>query len=297
MDKSFSVDIIIPTYKPDADFEALLNKLAIQSVKPRKIVIVNTDKDEWDKCKGDDICACSGAGLTEVHHISKAEFNHGHARNLGAGYSDAEYFICMTQDAVPADDRLVEELMKAMDASVKMSYARQIAKKDARDIEKITRNFNYPDESRTKNIGDIDKLGIKTFFASNVCCAYEKETFVKLGGFIDKTDFNEDMMYGSKLVRAGYSIRYCADAKVYHSHNYSPDQQYKRNYQVALSQTQHPEYFGDVKSESEGIKLVKTTAGELTRAGKWYLIPELIFTSGVKYMGYRSGRKAGKGNK
>lgn len=297
MDKSFSVDIIIPTYKPDADFEALLNRLASQSVKPRKIIIVNTDKDEWDKCKGDDICACSGAGLTEVHHISKAEFNHGHARNLGAGYSDAEYFICMTQDAVPADDRLVEELMKAMDASVKMSYARQIAKKDARDIEKITRNFNYPDESRTKNIGDIDKLGIKTFFASNVCCAYEKETFVKLGGFIDKTDFNEDMMYGSKLVRAGYSIRYCADAKVYHSHNYSPDQQYKRNYQVALSQTQHPEYFGDVKSESEGIKLVKTTAGELTRAGKWYLIPELIFTSGVKYMGYRSGRKAGKGNK
>ena len=297
MDKDYSVDIIIPTYKPDADFEALLNRLAGQSVKPRKIIIINTDKDEWDKCKGDDICVGSGAGLTEVHHISKAEFNHGHARNLGAGYSDAEYFICMTQDAVPADDRLVEELMKAMDASVKMSYARQIAKKDARDIEKITRNFNYPDESRTKNIGDIDKLGIKTFFASNVCCAYEKETFVKLGGFIDKTDFNEDMMYGSKLVRAGYSIRYCADAKVYHSHNYRPDQQYKRNYQVALSQTQHPEYFGDVKSESEGIKLVKTTAGELTRAGKWYLIPELIFTSGVKYMGYRSGRKAGKGNK
>ncbi len=297
MDKGFSVDIIIPTYKPDEDFEALINKLVSQSVKPQKIIIINTDKDEWDKYKGDDICAHYGDGLTEVHHIGKAEFNHGHARNLGAGYSNADYFICMTQDAVPADERLIEKLMKAMDDSVKMSYARQIAKKDARDIEKITRSFNYPDESRTKSIGDIDKLGIKTFFASNVCCAYERDTFVKLGGFIDNTDFNEDMMYGSKLVRAGYSIRYCADAKVYHSHNYSSSQQYKRNYQVALSQVRHPEFFGDVKSESEGIKLVKTTAGELTRAGKWYLIPELIFTSGVKYMGYRAGRKAGKINK
>ncbi|MDO4939099.1 MAG: glycosyltransferase family 2 protein [Lachnospiraceae bacterium] len=293
---AISVDIIIPTYRPDADFEKLLGMLGVQSVKPGKIIIINTDESEWNRYCGDEICANAGGGLTEVHHISKAEFNHGHARNLGAGYSSADYFVCMTQDAVPVDESLIENLLNAMGDSVKMSYARQTAKSNARDIEKITRSFNYPAESVTKSIADIDRLGIKTFFASNVCCAYEKAKFDELGGFVDETDFNEDMMYGSKLVRAGYAIRYCADAVVRHSHNYTANQQYRRNYQVAVSQTEHPEYFSDVRSESEGIKLVKTTAGELVHMGKWYLVPELIFISGVKYLGYRAGRREGKKN-
>jgi len=129
-----------------------------------------------------------------------------------------------------------------------------------------------------------------------VCCAYDRETFDKLGGFIDKTDFNEDMMYASKLVRAGYSIKYCASAKVYHSHTYTAKQQFERNKQLAISQVQHPEYFGDVKSESEGVKLVTATAKALISRGRWYLLPELVFTSGAKYLGYRAGRREGKKN-
>ncbi|MBQ0146525.1 MAG: glycosyltransferase [Lachnospiraceae bacterium] len=289
-----SVDIIIPTYRPDADFWELLRKLKVQSLRPQRIIIMNTDEAEWDKCGGSRLVREAADGLCEIHHISKEEFDHGHTRNIGVSYSHADYFICMTQDAVPADDRLVEKMMDSFDDPVKMCYARQLARDNSNEIEKITRKFNYPEESVTKNSDDTERLGIKTFFASNVCCAYERKTFDMLGGFIDKTDFNEDMMYAAELVRAGYSIRYCADAKVWHSHNYSPVQQFKRNYCLAISQSMHPEYFGNLKSESEGIKLVKVSAKELTGKGKWYLIPELVFTSGVKYLGYRAGRIAGK---
>ena len=98
------------------------------------------------------------------------------------------------------------------------------------------------------------------------------------------------MMYASKLIRSGFAIKYCADAKVYHSHNYSLMGQFKRNKAVAESQKLHPEYFGDVKSEGEGIKLVKTTAKELCKNGKWYKVPELIVVSGFKYLGYLAGK-------
>ena len=101
MDKDYSVDIIIPTYKPDADFEALLNKLAIQSVKPRKIVIVNTDKDEWDKCKGDDICACSGAGLTEVLHPALTIPCH-YGMFASHGGDLKRFYDLMTENELPA---------------------------------------------------------------------------------------------------------------------------------------------------------------------------------------------------
>ena len=294
MNKDYSVDIIIPTYRPNADFNELLRMLSVQSVKPGKIVIINTDEVEWGKCGCDRIVTDAAGVRCEVHHIDKDEFHHGYSRNLGAGFSEADYFICMTQDAVPVDYMLVEKLIDAMDDKVKMAYARQVARDDAGEIEKITRVFNYPEESLTKGREDTDRLGIKTYFASNVCCAYDRKVFSELGGFEDKTDFNEDMIYASKLVKAGFLIRYCADASVMHSHNYTPIQQFRRNYTLAVSQIRHPEVFEDIKSESEGVKLVRTTAGTLLKKGKWYLIPELVFTSGVKYLGYRAGRSAGR---
>lgn len=290
MKKNYSVDIIIPTYRPNADFEKLLRMIGIQSVKPGKIIIINTDKYEWEKCGCESMISAASGVMCEVHHIAMDEFHHGYSRNFGAGFSDTEYFICMTQDAIPADEFMIEKLMGEMGDKVRMAYARQIPKGDARDIEKITRRFNYPEEPVIKGSKDIDDLGIKTFFASNVCCAYDHRTFTELGGFADKTDFNEDMIYASKLVKAGYFISYCPDAKVMHSHNYTPLQQFKRNYQLAVSQAEHPEVFGGIRSESEGIKLVKETAGVLRSEGKLYLIPELVFTSGMKYLGYRAGK-------
>ena len=294
---NISADIIIPTYKPDAELKELVRRLCVQSVKPGKIIIINTDEAEWNAAHADEYISGGAeghSGICEVHHIKKEEFNHGYARNLAAGYSSAEYFICMTQDAMPADDRLIELLVASMNDSVKMCYARQLPKDDSGEIEKITRAFNYPAGSRIKNKDDLESLGIKTFFASNVCCAYERKTFDSLGGFIDRTDFNEDMMYASKLIRAGYSIKYCADAQVYHSHDYTPKQMFERNYRLAISQAEHPEYFGDVRSESEGIRLVKTTAGILIKNGRFYLIPELVFTSGVKYLGFKAGHRKGR---
>jgi len=43
-----SVDVIIPSYKPDMRFISLLKRLVKQSVKPGKIIIINTDKSEWE---------------------------------------------------------------------------------------------------------------------------------------------------------------------------------------------------------------------------------------------------------
>ena len=54
-------------------------------------------------------------------------------------------------------------------------------------------------------------MGIKTFFASNVCCAYDREKFWFQGGFIQKTIFNEDMIFAGKAVlQDDYAIAYVA---------------------------------------------------------------------------------------
>ena len=168
-------------------------------------------------------------------------------------------------------------------------YARQLPDKDCRMVECYTRSFNYPQESRIKTIEDVDKLGIKTFFCSNVCAAYKKSVYKELGGFVPRAIFNEDMILAGTMIKAGYGIAYAADAKVIHSHNYSGRQQFHRNFDLAVSQKDHPEIFAGISSESEGIRLVISTVKYLLKNKKGMEIPGLIVQSGCKFLGYKLG--------
>jgi rhamnosyltransferase len=91
------------------------------------------------------------------------------------------------------------------------------------------------------------------------------------------------------MIRADYRIAYVADAKVVHSHKYTYLQQFTRNFDLGVSHNEYVEVFHGVKSESEGIKLVKNTLAYLIEKKKYYLIPELILSSGFKFLGYQMG--------
>ncbi|MDE6320118.1 MAG: glycosyltransferase family 2 protein, partial [Lachnospiraceae bacterium] len=137
---------------------------------------------------------------------------------------------------------------------------------------------------------DLPRLGIKTFFCSNVCAAYDRETFDRLGGFVNHTIFNEDMLYAAKAVEAGCRIAYAADACVYHSHNYTHRQQFHRNFDLGVSQAEHPEVFAKYPSESEGIRMVKGLVAYLSENGMKNKIPYVIIQSAFKYAGYLCGK-------
>lgn len=283
------VDVIIPTYKPDEKFYQLMERLGHQTYPINKIILMNTGdvlpKEEEIRCK-------LSLSLLEVHHIKPSEFDHGGTRNAGASHSEADICVFMTQDAVPADETLIEMLVESFSKSkVAAAYARQLPAEDCRLAEQFTRSFNYPSESRIKTKEDLEVLGIKTFFCSNVCAAYRMNVFREEGGFEERTIFNEDMIFAGHLVKKGYAIAYAADARVVHSHNYSNALQFHRNFDLAVSQAQHPEVFADVRSESEGIRLVKKTAAYLIKQKKPHLVPGLIVTSGCKYMGYWLGKR------
>lgn len=290
-EKTRRADVIIPVYRPGAEFFEVVRRLMLQTVKPERIIIMNTEQRYWEEAGADRELERIGAdGITEVHHLPKAEFDHGATRNRGVRYSSAPYFVCMTQDAVPADRFLLERLLKPLSGDVKLSYARQLPKKDADPVETFSRYFNYPAEPAFKSLDDIGDLGIKAYFASNVCAAYERETFDRLGGFTDRAIFNEDMIYAAQLLFNGGRIAYAADARVRHSHSYTAMEQFRRNFDLAVSQADHPEIFGIVKSESEGIRMVKKNAAWLKKRGFGSYIPKLVALSGAKYAGYRLGK-------
>lgn len=287
-----TVDIIIPVYKPDEKLKKNLIALKKQTKKPEHIFLINTEEEFFPEEVKKLLSTMPNVLVT---HIKKAEFDHGGTRNMGAKMSKADIIFFMTQDAIPANENLVEEIVKSFsNEKIAAVYGRQMADKKQDFLEAFTRTFNYPKESQLKSKADLEELGIKTFFCSNVCAAYRREVHEQLGGFPLKTIFNEDMIFASKLILAGYSIFYNAQAKVWHWHHYTGMQQLRRNFDLAVSQMQYGGLFLKVKSESEGIRLVKETISYLLGAGKWYFIPYVIYTSGCKYIGYRLGKKYDK---
>lgn len=330
MDTNPTVELLIPVYKPGRELAELLEKMRQQTYPLQSIhLLVTAEEERFEK-----IC-CEYSGHkerlstvdTKEHmsdvprirftRIEPAEFDHGGTRHLGASQSQADILLFMTQDAVPENECLVEEMVKAitgeidvekaikntteasgvsevskrMSVGVAAAYARQLPAADCNFIEQYTRQFNYPAESRIKTKAELPALGIKTYFCSNVCAAYRRDIYEKLGGFERRTIFNEDMIFAAKLIQGGYAVAYAADARVIHSHNYSGLQQLHRNFDLAVSQAEHPEIFEAVPSESEGIRMVKSTAGYLCKRGKAYLVPKLVWQSGCKYLGYLLGKK------
>lgn len=126
-----------------------------------------------------------------------------HVRCQDSGIHDPGCHAGRFQADREPDRPLGEEL-------VGVSYARQLPASDCDFIERYTRRFNYPEESRIKGKEDIPELGIKTFFCSNVCAAYRRDVYEALGGFSRRTIFNEDMILAGRMVQAGYKVAYAA---------------------------------------------------------------------------------------
>ncbi len=282
-------DVIIPTCNPGEEFMELLEALDSQSVRPNRIIVMNTEEKYFERLKYGKKHIKKYPNM-EVHHISQWEFDHGNTRNQGVRRSKAPYFVCMTQDAIPADEFLLERLLEPLLlGEAVVSYARQLPKAGCSPVETFIKNFNYPEESRLKGQEDLEELGIKTFFCSNACAAYDRRTFDELGGFIRHTIFNEDMIYAAGVVKAGGRIAYTARARVLHSHDYTWLENFHRNFDLGVSQADYPEVFRCVRSESEGIRLVKELTGHLARTGNRRLILPMLWGSGWKYLGYQLG--------
>ena len=70
---------------------------------------------------------------------------------------------------------------------------------------------------------------------------YRKSTYEELGGFLPEAIFNEDMVFASTAINAGYSVAYVAEARVIHSHNYTGFQQFQRNFDNGVSHADNQE--------------------------------------------------------
>ena len=279
-----NIQIIIPVYKPDNKLLDLLKQIKKQIIKNIPLLIIDSgSNDEYKDEIRDMNCL--------VKKIDSRTFNHGGTRQMGADmFPDKDVYIYLTQDAILADEYAINNIVKVFnDDNVGCAYGRQLPHKGATIFATHARLFNYKNESYIYSIEDKEKHGMKTAFNSNSFAAYRKKALKDVGGFPTNTILSEDMYVTAKMLLKNWSVAYCADAKVYHSHNYTIWQEFKRYFDIGVFHAREAwirETFG--KAEGEGKRFVISEAKMIIEK-KPLLVFEMFFRDGMKFLGYRLG--------
>lgn len=277
--------VIIPTYNAGRQFEELMRVLSGRTLNFLRVIII-------DSSSIDNTIEVADRYGHRVLDIDNSNFNHGGTRQWAVEqFPDAEIAVFLTQDALPADTAAIYKLIAAFDdPQVGCAYGRQLPHEDAGPLGAHARLFNYPAESRMKSSEDAPKLGIKTAFISNSFAAYRVSALKEVGGFPIHTILSEDTYVAAKMVLAGWKVAYCAEAQVYHSHDYTIWQEFQRYFDTGVFHGREAwirQSFG--QAEGEGLRFVLSEWRYLLQNGYGYLIPSAIVRTMAKFAGYKLG--------
>jgi len=192
---------------------------------------------------------------------------------------------------VPATEESVNKLIAVFsDPMVGRASGRQLPHRDACLLASHARHFNYPNVSSIRDKECISTLGLKAAFCSNSFAAYRISALHDCGGFPLNVILGEDMYVAAKMLLRGYKTAYVANATVYHSHNYSPIEEFKRYFDTGVYHAREAELLSKFGSVSgEGVRFILS---ELSWVG-WkivYMFPAILLRSAMKLMGYKLGK-------
>lgn len=278
------VSIIVPTYNAGTEFKNFCEIITKQTANIKQVLVIDSSSTDQTV----DVAKSFGF---DVEIIGKSNFGHGKTRQYALEKINTEIAVFLTQDALLYDEFAVENLVKCLTSDDKIAavYGRQIPYLDTGILGRFARLYNYPKFSKINTFEERKVKGIKTAFLSDSFAAYKKSLLMQIGGFPKHVNFGEDTYVAAKFLMEDYKTAYCAEAKVYHSHDYTLSQEYKRNKEIGKFHKQEKwllETFG--KAEAEGLKFVVNEAKYLVKNGKFYYLPVAFLHNVVKYFGYKN---------
>ena len=276
--------VVIPTRNAKRDWPRLVAGLRLQGVPSDHVLVIDSESS-------DGIPELAIQQGFQLHRILSKDFNHGGTRQLAVSLLPwAKILVYLTQDAELADAGAMRSLLSVFaDPKVGAAYGRQLPKPGAGAIEAHARIFNYPPRTEVRTYETRQRIGIKATFLSNSFSAFRVEALCAVGGFPVNVIMAEDALVAGRMLLAGWKTAYVAEAKVYHSHGYGFVPEFQRYFDIGVYHRREPwllERFG--KPEGEGGRFVRSELSYL-RMHAWWRIPEAMFRSVLKAVGYQLG--------
>lgn len=222
------ISIIILTKNPGRRIEEVLSSIFRQKRdEPVEVVMVDSGSSDGSI----EIIQKFDVRLIKIR---PGDFSHSRTRNYAVAQSKGEYVVMLVQDAVPADENWLKELVSPLkeNGNIAGVYSRHIPHRDARITEKSFISFKYPDKAQTRQ--KKSNHTIKDVFFSNVSSAMRRDLLMRFK-FNENLIMSEDQQWAKDVLENGYSIFYNPKSVVYHSHNYTLTTVFKRFFDSGVS--------------------------------------------------------------
>jgi rhamnosyltransferase len=278
------ISIIIPTHNSENHLNTLLKSLEDQSLKGVELIVIDT-------ASTDNTLKIAKSYNANIIKIKLADFTHGHVRNLSGKSATGDILVYLTDDAAPVDNDSIDNLISSFrDPRVAAVGGRQIPNKNSKPFGRHLRLFNYPESSFCRTYSDKHTLGFKTIFLSNSFAAYRRVCLEKIGWFEKDAIFGEDSLACALLLKAGYRICYQSSAMVYHSHDYSILEEFKRYFDIGVFHKKEDWLLKEFGAPTaEGVKYTKSLLIYLLKNKHYFHIIGIPFRIIAKFLGYRLG--------
>ena len=150
--------------------------------------------------------------------ISPDEFGHGKTRNLGAKITSGDYIVFLNADAVPANKKWLDSLIKGLvkDEKIAGIYSRHLPRENCYLY--MIRDLNKSMSEKRKEKTRLNSLDFLLF--STVSAAVPRKVW-ETYPFDENVLIAEDQNWAKIVLGRQYKIIYEPDSMVVHSHNYT----------------------------------------------------------------------------
>lgn len=282
-----NIAIVIPVFRPDGRLKMCIERLLRQSVMPDRILLNILYENPVDR----EISEIYIDERIEIRYAPREEYDRAGSRDTILRELDSDVVIFMVQTAIPQNRYLVEKLTEPFkEERTAVVYVRHMTDDECSPIECCVRQFNYPPKGMIKSLEDAGKLGIRTFFNSNVCAAYRRRAYLETEGFGKRMIAGEDMLAARRLLEKGWQAVYAPEAEVIYYRNDDLHGLWKRNFDIGVAHAEHPEMIENTKPGKEGVRLVRVTSALLRQNHMEEYLGEVLTRSIVRYLAYQLGR-------
>jgi O-antigen biosynthesis protein len=213
-----AVSVVIPVKNGKRYLAELLDAVSRQRVDGEmELLVVDSGSSDGSPA----IARSAGARVLE---IEPSQFGHGSTRNMAAGEARGERIVFLTQDATPASEDWLAQLVAPLDEQqrVGLAFGPHLPREDtspmvARELEQFFGSFSPNGQVQIDD--GIEAGNVRSGFFSNVNSALLRSCWNEVR-FRD-VDYAEDQAFARDAAAAGWKKAYVPAAAVRHAHDFA----------------------------------------------------------------------------